>query len=206
MMDRGRLEAFSDGVFAVAITLLALNLAVAGPGRDHHTLLYQLGHQWPAYVAYLVSFFTIGVIWVNHHALFAQVARVDRPLLFLNLLLLLFVVAIPFATSTVSDYLLVGGQDAHVAGALYAAVMEGMGLSFSLIFIHIAGHGLMTVPMTPEESRAATLRFGVGALVYLVAFGAAFISATLVLAIAGLITTYYIFRQTPGDAGPETSG
>ena len=104
-MEHGRLEAFSDGVVAVAITLLALNLAVGGPGPRHPSLLHQLGHQWPVYAAYVVSFFTIGVIWVNHHSLFRQLAGVDRPTLFLNLLLLLFVVAIPFGTSTLADYL-----------------------------------------------------------------------------------------------------
>ncbi|TMG41186.1 MAG: DUF1211 domain-containing protein, partial [Chloroflexi bacterium] len=64
-MDRGRLEAFSDGVIAVAITLLALNLAVAGPG--HGSLLQQLGEHWPSFVAYVISFFVIGIVWVNHH-------------------------------------------------------------------------------------------------------------------------------------------
>ncbi len=99
-MDRGRLEAFSDGVFAVAITLLALNLAVAGTG--HGPLLHQLGEHWPSFIAYLISFFTIGIIWVNHHALVRSIAVVDRTLLFLNLLLLLFVVVIPFATATLA--------------------------------------------------------------------------------------------------------
>ena len=70
-MDRGRLEAFSDGVFAVAITLLALNLAVGGP--RYGPLAHQLADQWPAFVAYLISFFTIGIIWVNHHALVSKV-------------------------------------------------------------------------------------------------------------------------------------
>ncbi len=88
-MDRGRLEAFSDGVFAVAITLLALNLAVGGPG--HGPLLQQLGQHWPTFIAYLISFFTIGIIWVNHHALTTNIRVVNRTLLFLNLLLLLFV-------------------------------------------------------------------------------------------------------------------
>src|SRR5215831_8382274 len=101
-VDRGRLEAFSDGVFAVAITLLALNLFVAGPG--HGPLVRQLGDHWPSFVAYLISFFTIGVIWVNHHALMRNVAAVDRTLLFLNLVLLLFVVLIPFATGTMAEY------------------------------------------------------------------------------------------------------
>ena len=102
-MSRGRLEAFSDGVFAVAITLLALNLTVKGPG--HGTLAHQLAQQWPGYVAYLISFFTIGIIWVNHHMLVSNVVVVTRMLLFLNLVLLLFVVLIPVATGTVADYL-----------------------------------------------------------------------------------------------------
>jgi uncharacterized membrane protein len=91
-VTRTRLEAFSDGVFAVAITLLALDLPVAGQG--HGPLLHQLAEHWPSFVAYMISFFTIGVIWVNHHALVGNITIVDRTLLFLNLLLLLFVVLI----------------------------------------------------------------------------------------------------------------
>ena len=72
-MDRSRLEAFSDGVIAVAITLLALNLTVAGPG--HGPLVHQLHDKWPAFVAYLISFFIIGIIWVNHHALVRTIKR-----------------------------------------------------------------------------------------------------------------------------------
>ena len=118
-MDKARLEAFSDGVFAVAITLLALDLAVAGPG--HGALGRQLTDRWPSYAAYVVSFFVIGITWVNHHELFKTFARVDRALLFLNLLLLLFIAAIPFATSTMAAYLRTGGADAHLA----AGIVEG---------------------------------------------------------------------------------
>ena len=204
MMDRGRLEAFSDGVFAVAITLLALDLAVEGPG--HGPLLGQLTHRWPVYASYVVSFFIIGVLWVNHHSLFRQVAQIDRLLLFANLLLLLFVVAIPFVTTTLADYLLAGGQDARVAGALYALVMEGMGLSFSLMFVHVVRGGLLAVPLTPAESRGAIVRFGVGALVYVVAFAVSFVSAVLVLIIAGGITVYYIFERVPEQTAPAPGG
>ena len=102
-MDRSRLEAFSDGVFAVAITLLVLNLTVAGPG--HGALTHQLGSHWPSFAAYLISFFVIGIIWVNHHALVRTILVVDRLLLFLNLVLLLWVVLIPFATGLVAEYM-----------------------------------------------------------------------------------------------------
>ena len=132
-MDRTRLEAFSDGVFAVAITLLALNIAVAGPGHGK-SLADQLGSHWPAFVAYLISFFTIGIIWVNHHALLRSVKAVDRTLLFLNLVLLLFVVLIPFSTATAAEYLTKDNWDAHVAMAVYAGVFVGMSAGFGGIF------------------------------------------------------------------------
>ena len=194
-MNRDRVEAFSDGVFAVAITLLALNLVVAGPG--HGPLLRQLIDQWPAFASYVVSFFMIGIVWVNHHSLLRQFSHVDRVLLFTNLLLLLFVVAIPFATATLADYLLAGGQDAVVAGALYAVVLVGIALSFTLLFVQALRAGLLVVPLTPEGARAAVLRFGIGALVYLVAFALAFVWAPLVLILAAVTALYYVFERVP---------
>jgi len=203
-MNRDRVEAFSDGVFAVAITLLALNLVVAGPG--HGPLLRQLIDQWPAFASYVVSFFMIGIVWVNHHSLLRQFSHVDRVLLFTTLLLLLFVVAIPFATATLADYLLVGGQDAVVAGALYAVVLEGMALSFTLLFVHALRAGLLLVPLTPEGARAAVLRFGIGALVYLVAFALAFVWAPLVLILAAVTALYYVFERVPLEDAPTVEG
>ena len=131
-MDRSRLEAFSDGVIAVAITLLALDLTVAGPG--HGSLAHQLHEKWPAFVAYLISFFTIGIIWVNHHALVRTIKTVNRTLLFLNLVLLLFVVAIPFGTATAADYLTKNDWSANVAMAVYGGVFLGMSAGFGAIF------------------------------------------------------------------------
>jgi hypothetical protein len=87
-VDSGRLEAFSDGVFAVAITLLALNLAIGGPVPHGPTLAAKLTSHWSAFATYAVSFATIGIIWVNHHALFRNFSQIDRTLLFVNLLLL----------------------------------------------------------------------------------------------------------------------
>lgn len=194
-MERDRLEAFSDGVIAVAITLLALDLVVAGPG--HGSLLSQLGEHWPSFIAYLISFFTIGIIWVNHHDLVKNIAHVDRTLLFLNLVLLLFVVAIPFATSTMARYLTSDNQDAHVAMAIYCVAFEGMALSFAAIFAWSLGEGRLLRPVPKEERGSAWLGFSIGAIVYLLAIGVAFLSAPVALAIIGVVAVYYIFQRTP---------
>jgi uncharacterized membrane protein len=202
-MERGRLEAFSDGVMAVAITLLALDLVVAGPG--HGPLLRQLGDHWPSFLAYLISFFTIGIIWVNHHELVKNVAIVDRTLLFLNLLLLLFVVVIPFATSTMAKYLTSNDQDAHVAMVVYGAAFEGMALSFAAIFAWTMGEGRVHRPVPREARGAAWLRFSIGAVVYLVAIAVALVSAPLALGIIGLVAVYYIFERTPASRRSRTN-
>jgi len=199
-VNRGRLEAFSDGVIAVAITLLALNLAVAGPG--HGPLLDQLAHRWPAFIAYLISFFTIGIIWVNHHALVNDLARVDRTLLFLNLGLLLFVVAIPFGTATMATYLIEGGPDSRLAMAVYCLIAIGMSASFAAIFGWSLGDGRRHHPIPPELQRSAWIRFTIGGLVYVVALGVALVSAPGALAIVGLVAAYYIVERTPAMGQP----
>ena len=195
-MDRSRLESFSDGVFAVAITLLALNLAVEGPG--HGKLVHQLAYHWPAFVAYVISFFTIGVIWVNHHALVGNIMIVDRTLLFLNLLLLAIVVAIPFVTATMAAYLTAGGQDAHVAMALYAGVFEAMGLGFTALFEWTLREDARLHHPVPASARwAVRTRFYLGQIPYLIAIGVAFISAPVALIITALVAVYYVFERTP---------
>ncbi|MGH3394940.1 MAG: TMEM175 family protein [Streptosporangiaceae bacterium] len=201
-MDSGRLEAFSDGVFAVAITLLALDLTISGPGGE--SLARKLGGHWPAFVAYAVSFATIGIIWVNHHTLFKNFADVDRPLLFLNLLLLFFVVSIPFATSTIAAYLRAGDRDAALAAVVYQGVFEGMSISFGLLLWWAIRHKHLKVALTPDQARRATIRFGIGNLGYIAAIGVAFASAYASLAISGLVAIYYMFEQTPARDGPAT--
>lgn len=200
-MSTGRLEAFSDGVFAVAITLLVLDLRIAGPGPGHRSLTHQLGSAWPQEAAYLVSFMVIGIIWVNHHTLMARFAVVDRTVLFLNLLLLLFVTVIPFPTSLLADYLRDGGWDSHVAAALYSGVMEGMGLSFTALFAWGGRHPeLLRARPTREEHRAAIRQFGVGSVVYLLIVGLAFLSAPAALLAHFAVATFYIFDRTGAPA------
>ena len=195
-MDRGRLEAFSDGVFAVAITLLVFNLAVPIPG--HGPLGGQLVSHWPSFAAYLVSFLTIGIIWVNHHTLFRNFADVDRTMLFLNLLMLFFVVTIPFATATMAAYLRSGGVDASLAAAIYQGVFLCMSLAFGGLFWWSIRHGHLAVPLTGAAARAALVRFTIGNLAYAVAIGVAYLSAPVSLLVSMLVAVYYVFEQTPG--------
>lgn len=202
-MGKGRVEAFSDGVIAVAITLLVLDLRVAGPG--HGPLTTQLAHEWPSYSAYIVSFMVIGIIWVNHHTLLARYATVDRTLLFLNLLLLMFITVIPFPTALLAQYLRDGGRDAHVAAALYGAVMEGMGLSFGLLYWWGGRHPeLLHAQIDPALHRRMLRQFGLGAVLYLLAIALALVSAPLALAAHFAIAVFYVFDRT-GDPAAEGS-
>ena len=203
-MDRSRLEAFSDGVFAVAITLLALDLTVAGPG--HGRLIDQLYDKWPAFLAYLISFFMIGIVWVNHHALVRSIIKVDRTLLFLNLVLLLFVVLIPFATGTVADYFSQDDWNTNVAMMLYGGVFLGMSIGFGAIFEWTLHGRRVYQPLPPERHWAARARFVGGGLVYVVAILVALFSAIASFVLIALVAVYYIVERTPAYPGPDDAG
>jgi uncharacterized membrane protein len=192
-MDRARVEAFSDGVLAVAITLLVLDLPNAVPGGD--SLADQWLTSWPAFAAYAVSFLVIGVIWLNHHAVFRDISRVDRTLLVLNLLLLLFVTTIPFSARSLATYLLVGGADARLAAVTYGLVIEGVALSFTAVCVWAWRQRLFHAHVTAIQARSAIVRFGGGSIVILGAVGAALISAPLSLAIHGGLALFYAFDQ-----------
>ena len=210
-MDRSRLEAFSDGVFAVAITLLVLNLTVAGPG--HGKLVNQLGSHWPSFAAYVISFFVIGIIWVNHHALVRTIVVVDRLLLFLNLVLLLWVVLIPFATGLVAEYMSAylagasGARDVRLAMALYSAVFLGMSAGFASIFEWTLHGGRVANPVPPERHWAARIRFAGGSGAYVLALVVALFNAIAAFVIIAVIAVYYIFENTPtASAAPGEPG
>ena len=204
-MDRSRLEAFSDGVFAVAITLLALDLTVAGPA-GHGPLADQLHEKWPAFLAYLISFFMIGIVWVNHHALVRSIIKVDRRLLFLNLVLLLFVVLIPFATATEADYFPANSDDARLAMVLYAGVFLGVSAGFGGIFEWTLHGQRVSQPLPPERHWPARRRFVGGALFYVLALVVALFSAVASFVLIALVAVYYILENTPVYPAPDRSG
>jgi uncharacterized membrane protein len=191
MMGKGRVESFSDGVMAVAITLLAFNLH-AGV-RSKVALVTQITEQWPSFAAYVLSFFIIGVIWLNHHYLFQLTNTIDRRLMLYNLLLLLFVVTIPYATATYADYALEGGADARTAVLLYAIVMEGMAISRFLIPFHILRAGLNHVPIPQGDARKLLLSYSVAVLIFPVITAISLLtSAPMMLVLHALVVAYYL--------------
>jgi uncharacterized membrane protein len=193
--DKGRVEAFSDGVFAIAITLLVLEIRVPeiGAGRS---LWHALGQEWPSYAAYVVGFLTVGVTWLNHHTTFGQIAHVDRTLLLLNLLLLMSIAAIPWPVELVARYLDSGSQ-ASVAVAVLGLVMTAMSITFTAFWQYATRHpGLLREGVDPTAVRGGRLRFAVGLAIYPALTLFSFVSAPVTLALHGVLALYYAFDQT----------
>jgi uncharacterized membrane protein len=184
-MRTSRLEAFSDGVFAIAITLLALEL----PRPEGDDLWHELATQWEAYAAFGVSFLTIGIIWVNHHALVDRIVHADRGLLFLNLFLLMWVSLIPWPTALVAEHL--SGDGAEAATAVYSAVSLGMALSFSAFWLHALSRGHLE-ELTAAQRRHLTRRNALGWMFYVVALALAFVAPYASLALNFAIAFYYL--------------
>jgi uncharacterized membrane protein len=203
-MDSRRAEAFSDGVFAIAITLLVLDLRL--PPADGHTLTWQFLHEWPAYFAYVVSFLTIGIMWMNHHTILAHITRVDRPLLVINLLLLMGVVAIPFPTAVVAEHLVHAGG--AVAAEVYGVVMILISLGFAALWIYVVTHAAeLGGQAQPEALRRSIPGFTGGLLVYVAGTViSAFGLPVTALIIYGLLAIYYLFEHLPSPASDSTGG
>lgn len=197
MSETNRTEAFSDGVLAIAVTLLILDLHVPASKTLEGPLSAALADEWPAYAAYVTSFLIIGIIWVNHHGVFELISKVDRVTLFLNLLLLMTVVAIPFTTALLSEYLREADRDARTAALVYSFVMLAMSLSFAALYAYVARHPTQLADgVDPAAVRRSILRFSaVGTLLYLATLVIALFSAKLCLVAHFLIALYYCFQQ-----------
>ncbi|MER5931509.1 TMEM175 family protein [Streptomyces sp. NPDC002054] len=193
--ETNRVEAFSDGVFAIVITILVLEIKV--PEEHGSDLWHGLWAQWPHYAAYVVSFLVIGVMWVNHHTIFGHLRRVDRPLLFLNLLVLMVVSVIPWTTSVLAEHLK-DGEAAKVAAILYSAWTVVYALAFSAFWWYVTrvGH-LFHEHVDKDRARATRMRFGLGAIAYPITVILSFISAPLALGAHFLIAIYYAANQIP---------
>lgn len=201
--ETGRLEAFSDGVFAIAITLLVLDLKVpkpaelasaAGADGGGGGLLAALLAQWPTFLAYLTSFFTILVMWVNHHTLFSLIRRTDHVFLYLNGLLLLFVTFVPFPTALVAAHM-GSPRSGTAAAAIYGGTYLGLAVAFNLLWRYASrGRRLLGRRASAAAVSAIDRSYRVGIPAYLVVLALAFVSvpacvgASLALAIFFSVT------------------
>jgi uncharacterized membrane protein len=200
-MRTNRLEAFSDGVFAIAITLLVLELHVPAHAGDH--LARELGRQWPSYLAYLVSFLVIGIIWMNHHAVVDHLREVDRPLMALNLFLLLWTSLIPWPTRLLAEYMREGGDPERTAALVYAGTMTMMGFAFGLLWSYAARHReLLSVDLSEAEIARRTRRFTIGAPIYALSIVVALFSAPACLIVLAALAVYYAVPQGGMMPGP----
>ncbi|MFJ9030434.1 TMEM175 family protein [Streptomyces sp. NPDC102274] len=203
--DTGRVEAFSDGVFAVAITILALEMAT--PAHRDGGLLSALLHEWPVYLGYLTSFAYIAVIWLNHHQAFTRIRAVDRGLHVSNLVLLFTTAALPFPTRVLSDALQepITGADVRTAVALYALVAAAMCAAWVWIYVQLTRRPrLLTPTVEAQYVPHGLVRSAVGVAAYLLGGGLGWaITPGIALAVFLFLPLFYfatsegIPRRTP---------
>ncbi|CAN5270782.1 hypothetical protein BH20ACT24_BH20ACT24_23880 [soil metagenome] len=193
-MQTSRLETFADGVFAIAATLLILNVDAQG-GEDPTDLGAELLHVWPSYAAYAVSFLTIGIIWVNHHTVMAQIERVDRTFLFLSVGFLMCVAFIPFPTRLVAEHV---RDDGDVAAALaYGITLVATAIMYSAIWFYASiGRRLLRRDADQRVVSGITRSFLPGPWIYLAATLVALVSAMASVILFGAIALFYVLESS----------
>ena len=185
--ETSRIEAFSDGVFAIAITLLILEVKIppaAGPG----TLWTALLQQWPFYAAFLLSFSFIGVMWMNHHRLFTHIQRTDDGLILLNLILLMGVTVVPFPTAILALHF---NSDGRTAAALYNATYIVIAIAFNLLWRYALRHELLDYKVESYATISITTQYSVGPIMYILSFLLAFYSPVASMVMNGLLGIYF---------------
>ena len=184
--ETSRIEAFSDGVFAIAITLLILEIKI--PPVTQAPLSKQLLQQWPSYFAYLLSFLFIGIMWINHHRLFTHIRRADNGLLFLNLLLLLGVSAVPFPTAVLAVHLHAPG--AQTAAALFNGTYVAIAVFFNLLWRYAVSRNLLD-QASMQSAAAISRQYMFGPIAYLVCLALVWVSVAVSLALNVALAVYF---------------
>lgn len=198
--DTNRLEAFSDGVFAIGITLLVLNIhipavAANNPGGLRRALL----EQWPVYLAYVLSFLTVLNMWVNHHNIFKYIKRTDHWFLFINGFLLMGITLVPFPTALLAQYF--GTPSERVAMVVYGGFFIWIGVGYNLLWFYSSNHmRLMDRRLNPEAIRKISRRYLITPPLFIVAFVIAFFNAPISLLIYVLLLLMYML---PGSSLPD---
>ncbi len=181
-----RFETFSDGVFAIAATLLVLEFSVSGDDLGHELL-----HIWPSYLAYVTSFLTIGIIWMNHHHTVSLIARTDRTMLFINNLLLLTVAFLPFPTKLVGDNL--RGGDEQAAALAYAGTLVAMAILHQFWWQYARRNRRLIADETPDSAlRAVDRAYWPGVPMYAAVFVVAFFSPLAAVVVTFAIAAFYL--------------
>ncbi len=202
--DTGRIEAFSDGVFAIAITLLIIEIGVPHledepPGT---TLPQALVGLWPSFLAYVISFLQIGVIWANHHNRFRFIERSDHGLLFLNILFLMCVAFIPFPTALLAEYLEGTGAERETTGIIYAGTLAVTAVFFTLLWLYAAANRLVDRNLDPSLARAMTRRYLLGTVAYLLVLLLTFVNVAASLILIVILALLFVLPE-PGDRARE---
>lgn len=199
-LGTARIETFSDGVFAIAITLLIIEIAV-----PHVEAEGSLGNAildlWPSYLAYVLSFLMIGIYWANHHSFFRFFKRTDHIFLMLNVFFLMCIAFLPFPTAVLADYL---QDDEHrkAAVSLYAFGLLMPAISWSSIWLYAGVRRLTDQTLAPAFVRFLTRQYALSIGVYALAFGVSFLSGTIALAICvGLTGLYLLPPRRPQYVG-----
>jgi uncharacterized membrane protein len=199
----GRLETFADGVFAIAITLLVLGISLPEPNT---ALWSALLAQWPALVAYVISFVTIGIMWISHHQMFAVIGRSNQTFAFINVIFLMVVAFVPYPTGVLAQRI-ANGVDATGATLLYGAVMVGIAIMFNVIWAYAAGGGgrLLRKDLDRRAIDAGARGYRYGPPGYLLITLLAFVSPVLSLAGFAAFAVYWVLpkggqAESPGDA------
>lgn len=199
-MSTGRLEAFSDGVLAIVITLLILDIKVPVGAAGH--LGTELAAQWPRYVAYLSSYLIVGIIWLNHHATIRLLSRTNHTLQVLNLLLLLPVSILPWPTALLAEYAVEGtAGDQRLAVVVYGATSSAMAFAFNILWRYLLRHReLMRSDVTTELLEVRNRRYNVGIALYPAATLLGLLSVPLFLALVLALAVLYLL-PTPDAQG-----
>jgi TMEM175 potassium channel family protein len=195
--DTFRIEAFSDGVIAIAITLLILEIKVPPVEEtDSNSELWrQLRDLWPSYAGFAISFFIIGIMWANHHNIYKHIKEVDHYFLLINIVFLFCVAFLPFPTAVLAEHLNEVGQSAAVI--FYSGSFLVTACVYNLLWMypsHIARH-LLGDDVDEAAVSTITRRFAVGPPAYLAAFVASFFSSTLSLVILAALALLYLLPQ-----------
>jgi uncharacterized membrane protein len=189
-VETGRLEAFSDGVFAIAITLLILEVHVSGQAGT--SLARQLANAWPSYTGYVISFVTVGIMWANHHSMFRRIDRSTHGLVVANLLLLLCVSFVPFPTKVLAEHLPVGGHDQRTAVLFFSGTYMVIAIFYNMVWrVAVTNHRLIA-PGCEEEADKITRAFRYGVPGYAMATLLTFVAVPAGLALDAALALFFL--------------